>query len=47
MTGSRYAPRRAPTPALVTRLMRKHGLSEPSARAVAGLAYEKVTLHGC
>ena len=47
MTGPRHKPRPAPIPALVTRLMRKHGLSEPSARAVAGLAYEKVTLHGC
>lgn len=30
--------RPAPRPALVTRLMRRHGLSEPQARLVASLA---------
>lgn len=33
--------RPAPLPALVRRIMRKHGLSEPSARAVAFLAFSE------
>lgn len=35
-----------PPPAVVRRIMHKHGLSEPSARAVASLAYGEAALHG-
>jgi hypothetical protein len=46
MTRTRYTPRPAPIPAIVRRIMRKHGLTEPSARAVAGLAYGEVAIYG-
>lgn len=46
MTQTRHTPRPAPLPATVRRIMHKHGLTEPSARAVAGLAYGEVSVHG-
>jgi len=39
MTDQRPTPRLEPLSASVRRIMQKHGLSEPSARAVAFLAY--------
>ena len=46
MTAQHHSPRAAPLPALVRHIMRKHGLSEPSARAVAPLAYGEAALDG-
>ncbi len=39
MTGKPAQGRPAPLPAVVRRLMAKHGLAEPCARSVALLAY--------
>lgn len=38
--------RPTPLPAVVGRIMHKYGLSEPSARAIASLAYGEAALHG-
>jgi len=38
--------RPAPVPAIVRRIMRKHGLPEPSARTIVALAYGETRLHG-
>ncbi|MFT6607144.1 MAG: hypothetical protein ACJA2X_002354 [Halocynthiibacter sp.] len=45
MTAARTA-RPAPTPAIVRRIMAKHGLSQPSARALAVLLSPKVSPYG-
>lgn len=42
MTVARVKPRPAPISAPVRRVMRKHGLSEPSARSLALLVYGDV-----
>ena len=46
MTQMRHTPRPAPVPAIVRRIMREHGLSEPSARLVALLALGEGAFHG-
>jgi len=46
MTHTRHTPRPAPVPAIVRRIMRKHGLSEPSARVVAMLAIGESAFYG-
>lgn len=38
--------RPAPLPQAVRRIMRKHGLPEPSARAIAALAYGEAAMNG-
>lgn len=42
----RVKPRPAPISAPVKRIMRKHGLSEPSARVIAALVYKDKSLYG-
>lgn len=46
MTYARTEPRPAPMSAAFRHIMRKHGLSEPSARAVFALAYKDASLYG-
>ena len=46
MTVERPNSRPAPLPAIVRRIMRKHGLTEPSARAVIALAHKDTPLYG-
>ncbi len=46
MNVARVKPRPAPISAPVRRIMRKHGLSEPSARAIAALAYRDDASYG-
>ena len=46
MTDAHRRPRPVPAPSHIRHLMRKHGLSEPCARAVAAVNYPEVPLYG-
>ncbi|KAE9625940.1 hypothetical protein [Parasedimentitalea maritima] len=46
MTALPLRSRPAPLPPIVRRIMHNHGLSEPSARAVASLANGEAAFHG-